>query len=94
MEIENMEKPNKTLISAKVFANRLGGRSVKSLDRLLSSGAPGLPQTRWLNQRRVFDESECDAFIETVLRGAAPDLTARREHASGARKAKSEAARS
>jgi hypothetical protein len=55
------------LISAKEFGRRLGGRSVRTIDRILQRNLSGCPKPVWVNRTRFFDEAAVDRFIRTII---------------------------
>lgn len=58
----------KRLISFKEFARRLGGVSVRTVDRLYAAETPGLPPIVRLASLKMIDESEADRFVATVIK--------------------------
>jgi hypothetical protein len=68
-----MQIPNKRLVTVRVFADRLGDRSVRTIDRLIARQTPGLPKVIWVGKQRFFDEDEVNRFIaEIIARGVGP----------------------
>jgi hypothetical protein len=68
-----MKTLKKRLISAREFGRRLGGRSIRAVDRLIERNPPGLPEIIWINRIRYFDEDAVDAFIAAIIaRGVLP----------------------
>jgi hypothetical protein len=68
-----MKTLKKRLISAREFGQRLGGRSIRTVDRLIERNPPGLPEIIWINRIRYFDEDAVDAFIGAIVaRGVLP----------------------
>jgi hypothetical protein len=68
-----MKTLKRRLISAREFGQRLGGRSIRTVDRLIERNPPGLPEIIWINRIRYFDEDAVDAFIGTIIaRGVLP----------------------
>jgi hypothetical protein len=68
-----MKTLKKRLISAREFGQRLGGRSIRTVDRLIERNPPGLPEIIWINRIRYFDEDAVDAFIAAIIaRGVLP----------------------
>lgn len=63
--------PAKRLIDFREFANRLGGRSVRTVERLYEAGIPGLPKIVRLNRIKLVSEAEVDRFITALMRDKA-----------------------
>lgn len=58
----------KRLINMREFARRLGGVSVRTVERLYAAETPGLPPIIRLASIKMFDEAEADRFVAAIIR--------------------------